>query len=185
MQEKEFKRDFKLHKIESSERLDSLMSRAKEHNDLMMLKTLNTPDFLANAVYHSGCIRRYLLHSTPLKVEFKETEQSAHEVAFDCLISRISDDLFVHRKAFLMSHSLEIYKSLTPKDVSENYQSTRLQCKLASYYDSSITIQPQRGQGMSSIVFSSSLTIADAIAAAAAKLKSILKVRLSTLLQAS
>jgi hypothetical protein len=41
MQEKSFKRDFKLHKIESSERLDSLMSRAKEHNDLMMLKTLN------------------------------------------------------------------------------------------------------------------------------------------------
>jgi hypothetical protein len=51
MQEKSFKRDFKLHKIESSERLDSLMSRAKEHNDLMMLKTLNKPDFLASAVY--------------------------------------------------------------------------------------------------------------------------------------
>jgi hypothetical protein len=47
---------------------------AKEHNDLMMLKTLNKPDFLASAVYHSGCIRRFLLHSTPLKVEFKETE---------------------------------------------------------------------------------------------------------------
>ena len=170
-----FKRDFKLHKIESSERLDSLMSRAKEHNDLMMLKTLNRPDFLASAVYHSGCIRRYLLHSTPLKVEFKETVQSAHEVAFDCLISRISDDLFVHNKAFLISHSFEIYKTLSPKDVSENYQSTRLQCKLTSYYGSSITIQPQRGQGMSSIVFSSSLIIADAIAAAA-KLKYILKV---------
>jgi hypothetical protein len=69
---------------------------------------------------------------------------------------------FVHKKAFLMSRILEIYKSLLPKDVSENYQSTRLQCKLASYYGSSITIQPQRGQGMSSIVFSSSLTIADA-----------------------
>jgi hypothetical protein len=88
---KSFKRDIKLHKIESSERLDSLMSRAKEHNDLMMLKTLNKPDFLASAVYHSGCIRRFLLHSMPLK---EETEQSAHEVAFDCLISRISDDLF-------------------------------------------------------------------------------------------
>jgi hypothetical protein len=51
------------------------MSRAKEHNDLMMLKTLNKPDFLASAVYHSGwrvlfiiqgaledfyCIRRHL-----------------------------------------------------------------------------------------------------------------------------
>jgi hypothetical protein len=55
------------------------MSRAKEHNDLMMLKTLNKPDILASAVYHSGCIRRLLLHSTPLK---EETEQSAHEVAF-------------------------------------------------------------------------------------------------------
>jgi hypothetical protein len=31
------------------------MSRAKEHNDLMMLKTLNKPDFLASAVHHSGC----------------------------------------------------------------------------------------------------------------------------------
>jgi hypothetical protein len=127
--EKSFKRDYKLHKIESSEHLDSLMSCAKEHNDLMMLKTLNKPDFLASAVYHSGCIRRFLLHSTPLKVEFKETEQSA----FDCLISRISDDLFVHKEAFLMSHILEIYKSLLPKDVSENFQSTRLQCKLVSY----------------------------------------------------
>ena len=52
--EKSFKRDYKLHKIESSEHLDSLMSCAKEHNDLMMLKTLNKPDFLASAVYHSG-----------------------------------------------------------------------------------------------------------------------------------
>jgi hypothetical protein len=65
---------------------------------------------------------------------------------------------------------MSIYKSLLPKDVSENYQSTRLQCKLASYHGSSITIHPQRGQGMSSIVFSSSLTIADAIAAALVEL---------------
>jgi hypothetical protein len=51
------------------------MSRAKEHNDLMMLKTFNKPDFLASAVYLSGwqvlfiirgaledfyCIRRHL-----------------------------------------------------------------------------------------------------------------------------
>ena len=128
----------------------------------MMLKTLNKPDFLASAVYHSGALEDFYCIRHHLKVEFKETEQSAHEVAFDCLISRISDDLFVHKKAFLMSRILEIYKSLLPKDVSENYQSTRLQCKLGSYYGSSIPIQPQRGQGMSSIVFSSSLTIADA-----------------------
>ena len=142
------------------------MSRAKEHNDLMMLKTLR---FSGECFYHLGCIRRFLLQSTPLK---EETEQSAHEVSFDCLISRISDDLFVHKKTFLMSHILEICKSLLPKDVSENYQWTRLQCKLASYYGSSITIQPQRGQVLYLVLFS---LYADAIAAAA-MLKSILKV---------
>jgi hypothetical protein len=45
-----------VNKIESSERLDSLMSRAKGHNDLMMLKTLNKPDFLASAA-------KILMHS--------------------------------------------------------------------------------------------------------------------------
>ena len=117
---KSFKRDFKLHKTESSERLDSLMSRAKEHNDLMMLKTLNKPDFLASAVYHSGCIRRLLLHSMPLK---EETEQSAHEVAFDCLISRISDDLFLYtRKLFLylivLKYTSHFYQKMFLKTTS-------------------------------------------------------------------
>jgi hypothetical protein len=70
----------------------TLLHLGTEHNDLMMLKTLNKPDLLASAVYHSGCIRRFLLHSTPLKVEFNETEQSAHDVAFDCLISTIGSE---------------------------------------------------------------------------------------------
>jgi hypothetical protein len=59
----------------------------------MMLKTLNKPDILASAVYHSGCIRRLLLHSTPLK---EETEQSAHEVAFDYFKN------MRHKKSFLV-----------------------------------------------------------------------------------
>jgi hypothetical protein len=41
--------------------------------------------------------------------------------------------------------SFSVFSTVLPKDVSENYQSTRLQCKLVSYYGSSITIQPQRG----------------------------------------
>jgi hypothetical protein len=68
----------------------------------------------------------------PLK---EETEQSAHEVAFDCLISRISDDLFVHKKTFLMSHILEIYKSLLPKDASENLNAlTFMLCNIKTFY---------------------------------------------------
>jgi hypothetical protein len=42
------------------------------------------------------------------------------------------------------------------------------------HFGDRITIQPQRGQGMSNIMFSSCLTIGDAIAAAG-KLKSMLR----------
>ena len=44
----------------------------------------------------------------------------------------------------------------------------------SSHFGDRITIQPQRGQGMSNIMFSSCLTISDAIAAAG-KLKSMLR----------
>jgi hypothetical protein len=52
------------------------------------------------------------------------------QIDFDFAAAAIAS-VFVHKKTFLVFHILEIYKSLLPKDVSENYQSTRLQCKLA------------------------------------------------------
>jgi hypothetical protein len=42
----------------------------------------------------------------------------------------------------------------------------KLQAKLLGHFGDRITIQPQRGQGMSNIMFSSCLIIGDAIAAA-------------------
>jgi hypothetical protein len=53
-------------------------------------------------------------------------------------------------------------------------QIPKLQAKLLGHFGDRTTIQPQRGQGMSNIMFSSCLTIGDAIAAAG-KLKSMLR----------
>jgi hypothetical protein len=58
--------------------------------------------------------------------------------------------------------------------VPDTYPSAKLQAKLLGHFGDRITIQPQRGQGMSNIMFSSCLTIGDAIAAAG-KLKSMLR----------
>jgi hypothetical protein len=58
--------------------------------------------------------------------------------------------------------------------VPDTYPSAKLQSKLVVHFGDRITIQPQRGQGMSKIMFSSCLTIGDAIAAAG-KLKSMLR----------
>jgi hypothetical protein len=46
---------------------------------------------------------------------------------------------------------------------SLKYSTSRLQSRLEKYYDESILIQTQQGQGQSNIVFSSSLSIGDAI----------------------
>ena len=108
---------------------------------------LECDNFLKNACYHSGCMAKYLL----VKSSVHDTEDSVHEVAFKSLISVINDELFEHKKALFMSHILNTYKSFLPKDVSDSYPSAKLQTKLVNFYGSSITIQPQRGQGMSSI----------------------------------
>ena len=129
--ENSFKRDFKLHKIESSERLDSLMSRAKEHNDLMMLKTLNKPDFLASAVYHSGwrvlfiirgaledfyCIRRHL------KLNLKKLSSQLMRLPLTALFLESVMTFLYTRKLFLclifLKYTSHFYQKMFLKTTS-------------------------------------------------------------------
>jgi hypothetical protein len=58
--------------------------------------------------------------------------------------------------------------------VPDTHPSAKLQAKLLGHFGDRITIQPQRRQGMSNIMFSSCLTIGDDIAAAGNK-KSMLR----------
>ena len=97
---------------------------------------------------------------------FTEVETGENDIAFSSLVSSIHDDLFLHKKAFLISHLLDKYRSFLSNDVPGIYPSAKLQAKLLGHFGDRITIQSQRGQGMSNIMFSSCLTIGDAIAAA-------------------
>ncbi|VDI23730.1 Hypothetical predicted protein [Mytilus galloprovincialis] len=60
-------------------------------------------------------------------------------------------------------------------DYDDKYTTYKLQKRLMNYYGDSIVIQPQQGQGKSNIMFSSSISIGDAIKAAS-QLKSELKI---------
>ena len=61
--------------------------------------------------YHRACYKTYTSkHNCRPFTQLEENEDTGS---------------FVHKKAFLMSHSREIYKSLLPKDASENYQLLR------------------------------------------------------------
>jgi hypothetical protein len=57
-----------------------------------------------------------------------------------------------------------------PKERADKYTTYKLQNRLLNHYSDSIVIQPQQGQCKSNIVFSSSISIGDAIKAAS-KLK--------------
>ena len=105
---------------------------------------------------------------------FTEVETGENDIAFSSLVSSIHDDLFLHKKTFLISHLLDKYRSFLPNDVPDIYPSAKLQAKLLGHFGDIITIHTQRGQGMSNIMFSSCLSIGDAIAAAG-KLKSMLR----------
>ncbi|VDI49888.1 Hypothetical predicted protein [Mytilus galloprovincialis] len=74
-----------------------------------------------------------------------------------------------------MSNLLEKFRFLLPQDYADKYTTYKLQNRLMNYYGDSIVIQPQQGQGKSNIMFSSSISIGDAIKAAS-QLKSKLKI---------
>ncbi|CAG2254031.1 unnamed protein product [Mytilus edulis] len=65
-----------------------------------------------------------------------------------------------------MSFLLEKYCFFLPPELKTRYTSAKLQRRLEKHYGNSIVIQTQKGQGRSNIVFSSSISIAEAIQAA-------------------
>jgi hypothetical protein len=58
---KSFKKDRKLKKIESNDRRNNLQESAVFKNDQRIITILDSEEFIDNAVYHSGCITKYLL----------------------------------------------------------------------------------------------------------------------------
>ncbi|CAC5392867.1 unnamed protein product [Mytilus coruscus] len=58
---KTFKKDRKLHRVSSSMRVQSLFETATKYADNEMLFQIADKDFTSNALYHSGCITKYLL----------------------------------------------------------------------------------------------------------------------------
>ena len=112
MKRKRLRKDRKLKKIESNDRRNNLRESAVLKNDQRIIKILDSEEFIDNAVYHSGCITKYLLRYTPVKSKFQEDdcpEFSVHDYAFKMLIADIHEDLTVRKQAFLMTQLLLKY----------------------------------------------------------------------------
>ena len=138
---KTFKKDRNLHSIESDERVKNICCVAETSDDQTMIKLLSHPDFRSKALYHSGCITKYLLKKPKQKPGIVKPESvDIHEVAFDKLVALINRDLIVHKKAFLMSYLLEKYRFFLPQEAAANYSTAKLQTKLLKHYGSSAVV---------------------------------------------
>ena len=94
--------------MESRDRVKKIAKCAEESNDLSMMKIIESDGFIERAVYHNGCVANYLL-KLKLEKTSKYNDESIHDIAFSSLVSSIHDDLFLHKKAFLISHLLDKY----------------------------------------------------------------------------
>jgi hypothetical protein len=81
--------------------------------------------------------------------------ESEHDIAFKKFLDILHHDFFENKKAFTMSFLLKKFCSLLPEGLSTKYSTAKLQTMLV--------IESQKGQGQSNIVFSSSISVADAI----------------------
>jgi hypothetical protein len=75
--------------------------------------------------------------------------------------------LLTHKKIFTLTQLLEpFFSEFLPSDRKECCTSHRLQQKLERHFGDLITIQPQQGQGVSNLIYSSAISTPEAIGAA-------------------
>ena len=163
--QKSYQKDRNLKHIESKDRIKNILHAANNKSDFDMVSLIQSVDnFLENALYHSSCIANYILNmkSDTVPVE----KESEHESAFQQFIDSLRDDLFVNKNAFSMSFLLDKFCSFLPTNIANKYTTSKLQQKLLNYFGNTIIVEKQRGQGKSNTVFSSSITVSEAIHAA-------------------
>ena len=101
--------------------------------------------------------------------ETSTTDKDPFTKAFNLHTREIHNDLFILGKAFCLRYLPARYTSLLGENIdTSSYRTEELQNKLKSHYGDRIVIQSQRGQSKSSIIFSSSITVGQAITAATA-----------------
>ena len=120
--------------------------------------------------YHSTCIAHYLLKWKKEDNYSTIKNESEHDIALKKFLDILHHDLYENKKSFTMSSLLDKFCSLLPEGLSTKYSTAKLQTMLQNHYGDTIVIESQKGQGQSNIVFSSSISVVDAIRTAS-KLK--------------
>lgn len=156
--------------IESDSRVEALKMAANLRRDEKLQIRMSNEELVKKARYHKNCMSS-CVSGTNLKCVtnlIPHSIKTPYETAFDALINEVHHDLIKERKVFNLSNLLDKYKEHLSEVTIDgsSYKSSRLQERLLQHYGDQIYIQTQHGQGQSSLVMSSKITVAEAIAAA-------------------
>ncbi|CAG2253830.1 unnamed protein product [Mytilus edulis] len=98
---KSYKKDKKLIKIESDDRVGRILSAAHHYSDFHLISKISQVDFKEKAFYHNQCITKYLVGLKEVDEEPCAENIFDYQTAFSNLISQIRKDLMENKKAFL------------------------------------------------------------------------------------
>ena len=126
--------------------------------------------------YHLKCYRNFMYQGSKSasethleSVSKPVADTDPFSSAFYCLTEEIDNDLFIHGKAISLKSLLSRYKCLLGENIdTSSYRTEKLQTRLKEHYGDRVVIQSQRGRSKSSIIFSSLITVGQAITAATA-----------------
>ena len=173
-------KDKKLHTIQDDKSaVETIKEAARCLNDqglVISLSEINTAR--SRLKYHGRCYREYMYKTNRTQQSTDKVETPVKDPfikAFIMLTDEIDDDLFVQGKAFTLKYLLQRYTELLAETKTEqtNYHTKNLQYRLKSHYGDRVIIQVQGGWSRSNIMFSSAITVGQAISAVAALQESI------------
>ena len=166
--ERDLKGNWQLTLIATETRQKAIYEKAKYLNDVEMLVKVQGYGkepigmIAADFRYHKSCMDAFMNRKRPTM------KLNEYDLAFNELVTEISDSLLKDRCAFYTTQLLKSYREYLAKRGVENveaYRSDRLKKRLQDHFGSDIQIVAQRGKA--SIVCSSSITVREMCALAA------------------
>lgn len=156
-----------LHQMKTKACEGSFRDAAKSRRDVNMMAQIEGVDLVAEkAVYHKSCMARYINKKEINRLVKHEQPADFYQSAFVKLLEEI-DQPIRNGQAFTMKNLAERFVSFLPDVQADSYRTEKLQKRLKKHYGDDIVIQSHRGQGKSSILMSSDISMRDAIQALA------------------
>ena len=143
----------------TGDRLKAMKEAIQDKGDERLVNASASKQWdLKGAKYHKTCKKSFLRQ----KVTDKKPK-SIYDSAFEDLIKKVEEDLMIKKRVFSMDLLLKLFRDSLPENESDSYSVRQLGQRLSNYYGNAIVLDKVDEQGVSDLVYSSAITVSEAI----------------------